>query len=139
MSGLTYSVGQTYGGVTTLFGAFTFWYLPDSPASAHFLSKEEKSIAIKRIAANNVGFDTFFFLWPDYIQILTRSHFQTGTKNAKFKIEQVKEAFVDPKIYIIFIASIAAQIPNGVVSNFSSISKSRDASVSSLMLTSAWL
>lgn len=44
---------------------------------------------------------------------------QTGIKNKQFKVYQVKEAFTDPKTYLLFVASIAAQIPNGVVSNFS--------------------
>ena len=35
-----------------------------------------------------------------------------------FKRAQFVEAFRDPKTYILFLASIAAQIPNGVSSNF---------------------
>ncbi|WWD21335.1 hypothetical protein CI109_105819 [Kwoniella shandongensis] len=88
----------TFGSFTSLWGIYLLIFLPDSPASARFLSQDQKIIAVKRVAQN-----------------------RTGTKNTVFKIEQVKEAFMDPKLYILFLAAIAAQIPNGVVSNFSSI------------------
>ncbi|RSH89720.1 hypothetical protein EHS25_001705 [Saitozyma podzolica] len=87
-----------FGSFTSLWGVYLLLFLPDSPPSARFLSPEQKIIAVKRVATN-----------------------RTGTKNTSFKPEQVKEAFMDPKLYILFFASIAAQIPNGVVSNFSSI------------------
>ncbi|KAJ7358609.1 major facilitator superfamily domain-containing protein [Mycena albidolilacea] len=86
------------GAFTTCWGAFMFLTLPDSPVFAGFLSQGQKIIAIKRVASNRVG-----------------------TKNKVFKHYQLIQAFKDPKTYILFIASIAAQIPNGVVSNFSSI------------------
>ncbi|KAJ6494230.1 MFS general substrate transporter [Mycena sanguinolenta] len=86
------------GAVTTCWGIFMFFTLPDSPIFARFLSQRQKTIAIKRVAGNRIG-----------------------TKNKVFKYYQLVQAFNDPKTYILFIASIAAQIPNGVVSNFSSI------------------
>ncbi|KAJ7131167.1 MFS general substrate transporter [Mycena epipterygia] len=86
------------GAITTCWGIFLFLTLPDSPVFAPFLSQRQKTIAIKRVAEN-----------------------RTGTKNKVFKHYQLVQAFSDPKTYILFIASIAAQIPNGVVSNFSSI------------------
>ncbi|TRM69115.1 major facilitator superfamily domain-containing protein [Schizophyllum amplum] len=86
------------GGFTTLWGVYIFFFLPDTPVSAHFLDQRQKAIAVKRVAEN-----------------------RTGIKNKEFKVYQMKEAFRDPKTYLLFVASIAAQIPNGVVSNFSSI------------------
>ncbi|KAJ7486670.1 major facilitator superfamily domain-containing protein [Mycena latifolia] len=86
------------GAMTTCWGVFLFLVLPDSPAMAPFLTQRQKTIAIKRVAENRIG-----------------------TKNKIFKHYQLIQAFRDPKTYILFIASIAAQIPNGVVSNFSSI------------------
>ena len=44
---------------------------------------------------------------------------QTGTKNTQWKVSQVKEALVDPKTWLLFFASIAAQIPGGVITTFS--------------------
>ena len=64
----------TIGTFTGLWGFWMFFMLPDSPASARFLTKEQKIIAIKRVAGN-----------------------KTGTKNKVFKVEQVWEAFKDPK------------------------------------------
>lgn len=87
-----------FGTITAVWGVYLLIFIPDSPASARFLTPHEKVIAIKRVAGN-----------------------RTGTKNTVFKQEQVREAFRDPKLYILFVAGIAAQIPNGVVSNFSSI------------------
>ncbi|KAF7297521.1 MFS general substrate transporter [Mycena indigotica] len=86
------------GALTTLWGLFLFITLPDSPVAARFLNQREKAIAIRRVAAN-----------------------RTGTKNKVFKSYQLAQALCDPKTYLLFVASIAAQIPNGVVSNFSSI------------------
>ncbi|KAJ6511684.1 MFS general substrate transporter [Mycena vulgaris] len=86
------------GALTTCWGIFLFLRLSDSPAVAPFLTQRQKTIAIKRVAENRIG-----------------------TKNKVFKGYQLIQAFRDPKTYILFIASIAAQIPNGVVSNFSSI------------------
>ncbi|WRT69127.1 uncharacterized protein IL334_006111 [Kwoniella shivajii] len=88
----------TFGCFTSLWGIIILLFLPDSPASARFLNNDQKIVAIKRVAEN-----------------------RTGTKNTEFKWEQVREAFKDPKTYFLFFASVAAQIPNGVVTNFSSI------------------
>ncbi len=62
------------GSLTSLWGIYLLLFLPDSPASARFLTEDEKVIAIKRVAGN-----------------------RTGTKNTEFKREQVAEAFRDPK------------------------------------------
>ncbi|KAF5356616.1 hypothetical protein D9758_008204 [Tetrapyrgos nigripes] len=88
----------TLGAFTSLWGVYVFFMLPDSPVSARFLTQREREIAVKRVAEN-----------------------RTGTKNKSFKMYQVKQAFLDPKTYLLFCASVAAQIPNGVTSNFSSI------------------
>ncbi|KAF7311323.1 MFS general substrate transporter [Mycena kentingensis (nom. inval.)] len=85
------------GAITTLWGATVFFILPDSPVSARFLDQRQKAIAIKRVAGN-----------------------RTGTKNKVFKRYQMYQALRDPKTYFLFAASVAAQIPNGVTTNFSS-------------------
>lgn len=46
-------------------------------------------------------------------------YFQTGIKNKTFKWYQVKQAFQDPKTWLLILAAAAAQIPNGVTTNFS--------------------
>lgn len=77
----THSAVPTWGLIFIVFGSFTsLWgiyllvFLPDSPASARWLTPREKTIAIKRVAGN-----------------------RTGTKNTEFKWAQVRESFMDVK------------------------------------------
>ncbi|KAJ7358492.1 major facilitator superfamily domain-containing protein [Mycena albidolilacea] len=86
------------GAVTMAWAFVIFFFLPDSPASARWLTPQQRIQAVQRVAAN-----------------------QTGIKNKKFKREQVIVAIKDIKIWILFSSVFAAAIPNGVVSNFSSV------------------
>ncbi|KAF7329110.1 MFS general substrate transporter [Mycena kentingensis (nom. inval.)] len=86
-------------GAVTMLWALAIWFLlPDSPASARWLTPRQRILAVQRVAGN-----------------------QLGIKNKKFKREQVWVAAKDVKIWILFTSVFAAAIPNGVVSNFSSI------------------
>jgi hypothetical protein len=64
--------------------------LPDSPANATFLTEEERAIALHRLASNKAGF-----------------------KSNKINRDQIIEALVDPKTYLLGIYILAANIPNG--------------------------
>ncbi|KAI9069933.1 MFS general substrate transporter [Trametes sanguinea] len=86
------------GGMSVAFAVILWFFFPDSPVDARFLTPEEKILAVKRVAEAKVG-----------------------VKNTQFKWYQIQHALVDPKTWLLFIASIAAQIPNGIVSNFSTI------------------
>ncbi|KAJ7625894.1 major facilitator superfamily domain-containing protein [Roridomyces roridus] len=86
------------GSITMLWAILLYFLLPDSPATAYFLSPRMRILAVQRVASN-----------------------QLGIKNKKFKREQVWFAFRDVKIWILFSSVFAAAIPNGVVSNFSSV------------------
>jgi MFS family permease len=86
------------GGITMLWSVFIFFFLPDSPANARFLTERQRLIAVKRVAANDLGI-----------------------KNKAFRKEQVWVALRDPKAILIFISVFAAAIPNGVVNSFSTI------------------
>ncbi|KAK0209226.1 major facilitator superfamily domain-containing protein [Desarmillaria ectypa] len=86
------------GSVTMSWAIAVFFLLPDSPAFAHFFSPEHRVLAVQRVAGN-----------------------QLGIKNRKFKKEHILASVTDPKTIILFISVFAAAIPNGVVSNFSSI------------------
>ncbi|KZV60865.1 MFS general substrate transporter [Peniophora sp. CONT] len=94
----------TLGAFTVTWGVFMFLFVPDAPPSASFLDQKQKLIAVQRVAEN-----------------------RTGIKNHKFKRYQLIQALrahdglEDPKTWILFLAAISAQIPNGVVSNFSTI------------------
>ncbi|OJT05237.1 hypothetical protein TRAPUB_3975 [Trametes pubescens] len=86
------------GGLSAIFAVVLWFFFPDSPVDARFFTPEEKILAVKRVAEAKLG-----------------------VKNTQFKWYQIRHALVDPKTWLLFIASIAAQIPNGIVSNFSTI------------------
>lgn len=74
---------------------FAFIFLPNSPMDARFLTDEEKYHAVKRLAEN-----------------------KTGIVNKRWKWNQVTEAVLDPKTWIIFLFNVAINIPNGGISPF---------------------
>ncbi|KAI0028085.1 MFS general substrate transporter [Vararia minispora EC-137] len=88
----------TLGGFTVVWGSYLFLFLPDSPVTARFLDQRQKLIAIKRVAEN-----------------------RTGIKNQQFKRYQMVQALEGPSLstWLLFLAAVSAQIPNGVLSNFS--------------------
>ncbi|KAL1645419.1 hypothetical protein SLS58_003726 [Diplodia intermedia] len=86
------------GSITFAWSVFIMIVLPASPMDAVFLSKEEKYHLVKRVAGN-----------------------KTGVASKEWKWEQAKEAFIDPKTWIIFFFNIAINIPNGGLTTFNSI------------------
>ncbi|KIJ44825.1 hypothetical protein M422DRAFT_207764 [Sphaerobolus stellatus SS14] len=86
------------GAITALFSLIVYFFLPDSPVKASFFTEEERFIAIKRIAAN-----------------------KTGIENKRWKWYQVRHALKDPKTYILFVLSLSAQIPNGLLTSFKTL------------------
>ncbi|OBZ73439.1 hypothetical protein A0H81_07257 [Grifola frondosa] len=86
------------GAVSVFYSVFLWFFFPDSPIQARFLSEEEKVLAIKRVAEAKIG-----------------------VKNTQVKMYQIKQALLDPKTYLLFVATAAGQTPNGIVSNFSTI------------------
>jgi sugar phosphate permease len=79
-----------FGIVTFLWGIVMLFRLPDSPATATFLTEEEKLIALERSRAN-----------------------QTGFKNSTIDQSQILEAFTDVKTWLLAILILASNIPNG--------------------------
>jgi MFS transporter, ACS family, allantoate permease len=68
-------------GLLTLVTSVLFWFFfPDSPTNAWFLSEEERIMAIQRIKVN-----------------------QTGIENKRWKKDQFIETIVDPKVWIMFL------------------------------------
>ncbi|KAI0706690.1 MFS general substrate transporter [Earliella scabrosa] len=86
------------GAMSVSLAVALWFFFPDSPVDARFLTPEEKVLAVKRVAEAKLG-----------------------VKNKQFKWYQIQHALIDPKTWLLFVASIAAQIPNGIVSNFSTI------------------
>ncbi|ODQ59895.1 hypothetical protein WICANDRAFT_83917 [Wickerhamomyces anomalus NRRL Y-366-8] len=86
------------GLLTVVFGVLFYFYVPENPSKAWFLTEEEKLYQVQRIKTNQQGF---------------------GTK--KFKKYQAIEAFKDIRTWIYIAWGLTAQIPNGGLGSFSSI------------------
>ncbi|KAF7186390.1 putative transporter [Pseudocercospora fuligena] len=87
-----------FGAVSIAWGIVFLLSMPDLPSVARFLSADEQIVAIERVAAN-----------------------RQGVKNHHFKWDQAKQAALDPKTWILFIMSVAGQIPNAAHGTFLSI------------------
>ncbi|CDR46881.1 CYFA0S26e01112g1_1 [Cyberlindnera fabianii] len=86
------------GSITIFFGIITAVHVPDLPTKAWFLNEEERSYCVERIRANRTGFG-----------------------NPHFKWSQLKEAMLDPCIYLFFFYMFGYGITNGAMGNFGSI------------------
>jgi predicted MFS family arabinose efflux permease len=71
------------GLVTVAVGVVTFFFLPDTPMRAAFLSEDEKVFAIRRVGGN-----------------------KTGIENRKFKWLHVKELALDVQIYLLVLVTV---------------------------------
>ena len=86
------------GALCSLWGIVMFIFLPDSPVTAPGLSLQHRRVAVERLRSN-----------------------QTGVENKHFKPYQLKEAFLDQKLYLLFLAGVVGNIPNGGISNFGTL------------------
>lgn len=68
--------------------------LPDTPANARFLNKEDRQKAVIRVKDN-----------------------LTGLKSNKLRWNQVFEALTDYRSWVLFLLQISASIPNGGLSS----------------------
>ncbi|ABN66107.2 putative MFS allantoate transporter [Scheffersomyces stipitis CBS 6054] len=87
------------GSISFLWGCLMWVYLPDSPLNAKFLTNQEKVYVVRRIIRKSNG----------------------GVQNNNWDWQQVKEAVLDSKTYVIFFFNIGINICNGGLSTFSSI------------------
>ncbi|KAF8521407.1 MFS general substrate transporter [Hysterangium stoloniferum] len=85
------------GGITLIMAGYFWFFFPDSPTTAWFLTQEERMIAVERIKGN-----------------------QTAIGNRQFKWEQFTETLQDPKTWL--FASF--NIPNSISNQRSIIVKS---------------
>ncbi|KIX05362.1 uncharacterized protein Z518_06234 [Rhinocladiella mackenziei CBS 650.93] len=88
----------TIGLMTIVLGFCVFMILPDSPVRAVRFTEAEKIAALLRVKEN-----------------------QSGTQNAKLKKSQVIESLKDIRAWLVFLSVLLTSIPNGGLSNFSSI------------------
>lgn len=86
------------GAATFLWGFVLLFMLPDSIATARFLSSEEKRIAEQRVVLAG-----------------------TGKAHHEWRPAQTVECFLDPKTYFFLAISLLTQIPNGGTQNFGNL------------------
>lgn len=79
------------GALTTTWAIALFFLLPSNPASARFLTPEERIIAIKRVQSN-----------------------QTGIESKTFKPAQALEALLDPKVILYALGAGAGNVLSGI-------------------------
>ncbi|KAI0976363.1 MFS general substrate transporter [Xylaria arbuscula] len=87
-----------FGSVSLAWGCVFVAFMPDLPTTARFLSASQKIVAVERVAQN-----------------------RQGVKNQHFKTYQMWQCLRDPKTWILFVMSVAAQIPNAAQTTFTSI------------------
>uniref|UniRef100_A0A0W0GE50 Major facilitator superfamily (MFS) profile domain-containing protein n=1 Tax=Moniliophthora roreri TaxID=221103 RepID=A0A0W0GE50_MONRR len=80
-------------GLLTLVTAVLFWFwFPDSPTTAYFLTPEERVLAVKRIQVN-----------------------QTGVENKHWKREQFIETLKDSKVWVMALFSAISNLLNSLI------------------------
>ncbi|KAI5478369.1 hypothetical protein MNV49_005220 [Pseudohyphozyma bogoriensis] len=86
------------GAVCSFIGLLFLFFLPNSPATTWWLTREQRLMAIARLKGN-----------------------QTGVENRTFKMDQFIEAFTDIKTYLFLIFGFMSSIPTAGASNFSTL------------------
>lgn len=87
------------GLATFLWAIPIYFLLPDNISEAKFLNAEERQIAADRVVIAGTG----------------------STEHSHWRLDQVKECFMDPKTYFIFFIELLTQMPNGGTQSFSNI------------------
>ncbi|KAL8994334.1 MAG: hypothetical protein Q9169_005661 [Polycauliona sp. 2 TL-2023] len=84
------------GLVTVVIGFITFFFLPDTPMKARFLSEQEKVMILRHVAVN-----------------------QTGIKNKNYRLNQALEILMDPALYLMVLLTILISVSSGVITTYS--------------------
>jgi ACS family allantoate permease-like MFS transporter len=84
-----------YGILTFAVGVVMYFFLASSPTEARWLSEREKVVALERLRGSKLGTE----VW-------------------KFKWSQLREAFADVRLYLVFLLLVSTGLPNGGVSAF---------------------
>ncbi|KAL1900572.1 hypothetical protein Sste5346_002295 [Sporothrix stenoceras] len=82
-----------FGGVTVVWGLGLLYLLPDHPATARFLTPQQRQQAVVRVAAN-----------------------MTSIKDEHFKLYQLLEGLKDIKLWLLFWIMVAMSLANGLAS-----------------------
>ncbi|KAJ9157503.1 MFS general substrate transporter [Pleurostoma richardsiae] len=83
------------GALTFSLGVALYFILAASPTQATWLDDREKTIALERVRSN-----------------------RTGTEVWRFNKTQLKETFLDPRFYLIFMMLVSTGLPNGGLTVF---------------------
>ncbi len=86
------------GGVTCIYAVFVFFYLPDNPGNARWLTSREKAMVVHRVRDN-----------------------QTGIENKNWKWYQLRESLLDYRTYLLFFYIVGVEIPNGGLNTFNGL------------------
>lgn len=86
------------GGLAIIVGTVVLLFLPDSPVHARLLTKEERISALERVRDG-----------------------QAGTENRHWKRDQIFEALLDIRTWLIVLTVMLTSIPSGGLTNFSNI------------------
>ncbi|KAI4262764.1 MAG: hypothetical protein L6R42_002059 [Xanthoria sp. 1 TBL-2021] len=84
------------GVVTVIIGFVTFFFLPDTPMKARFLSEPEKVMLLKHVSVN-----------------------QTGIRNKHYKLSQALEILRDIQLWLMVLLTILISISSGVITTYS--------------------
>ncbi|TKA21723.1 hypothetical protein B0A50_08659 [Salinomyces thailandicus] len=87
------------GGFSVIWAGIVWTFLPDSPLTCWYMNDRQKYICLQRIRGNNTGVEE-----KDHV-----------------KWYQVRECLIDPRTWLLFVFSIAQNIPNGGLITFSAI------------------
>lgn len=78
-----------------LVGIVFYWVVPDNQLNCRWMDERERLLAIERVKEN-----------------------EQGIGNRKYKWYQLREVFVDPHFWALFLYGILNDIPNGGLTNF---------------------
>ncbi|KAF5573951.1 DAL5-Allantoate ureidosuccinate permease [Fusarium pseudoanthophilum] len=87
-----------FGAATFIWGLVVWWLLPTTPQSAWFLDQHERKLAFARVQG-------------------ARHSTQTG----KWNYAQMREAFIDPRSWLLFLLCVFSTIPGGGLTAFGSV------------------
>ncbi|KAJ5101721.1 hypothetical protein NUU61_003943 [Penicillium alfredii] len=85
------------GLVTSLVGALTFFFIPDTPVKASWLSDSEKVALLQHVSEN-----------------------QTGVWSTSLNLKQIWEALFDTQLWLLTLTTILISVSSGVVTTYSS-------------------
>ncbi|KAJ5563813.1 hypothetical protein N7513_000055 [Penicillium frequentans] len=84
------------GLITSVVGALTFFFIPDTPLKASWLADYEKTALLQHV-----------------------SHNQTGLWSSTLNLEQIWEAVMDMQLWLLVITTILISVSSGVITTYS--------------------